>query len=177
MKIRKPKEIIDAISANRPNFKNRIIELLKEGIQYEILIDGHDIKDIKDLDIKKDIKQIDLLPAIAGSWLIQTLIMIAVVVITSLITAALMPAPKVAAAEATVGSAGQSFMLSSRDNLAQQGVPVPVGYGRLRIGSYVIQASVKSYPIDYDTIDAMKITDTEFNEAYDSMISYVTSIS
>jgi len=30
--------------------------------------------------------------------------------------------------------------------VASQGAPVPVGYGRLKVGTQVIQATVKSYP-------------------------------
>ena len=36
-------------------------------------------------------------------------------------------------------------------NTASQGTPVPIGYGRLKIGSKVIQATVKSFPQNQQT--------------------------
>lgn len=59
---------------------------------------------------------------------------------------ALAPKPKMERPESTVGSAKESFAFGSKANTSEQGIPVPVGYGRLRVGSAVVQASVKSYP-------------------------------
>ena len=39
--------------------------------------------------------------------------------------------------------------------MAVQGSPLPIGYGRLRVGSHVIQASVKSYPGEVEPISTM----------------------
>jgi predicted phage tail protein len=49
-------------------------------------------------------------------------------------------------ASASVANADSSFIISTNTNLAQQGSPIPVGYGRLRTGGYIIQSTVKSYP-------------------------------
>jgi predicted phage tail protein len=59
---------------------------------------------------------------------------------------ALAPKPKMDRPSADVNSAKQSFIFSSKANVAEQGIPVPVGYGRLRVGSAVIQSTIKSYP-------------------------------
>jgi len=59
---------------------------------------------------------------------------------------ALSPKPKMERPSADVNSAKQSFIFSSKANVAEQGIPVPVGYGRLRVGSAVIQSTIKSYP-------------------------------
>jgi predicted phage tail protein len=67
----------------------------------------------------------------------------------------LAPKPDMQKTEATVSGAQQSFLISSKANLAEQGNPVPVGYGRLRTGSYVVQTTIKSYPQRYDTTDAL----------------------
>ena len=42
-------------------------------------------------------------------------------------------------------------MFGSPLNTASQGTPVPVGYGRLKVGSKVVQASVKSFPQNQQT--------------------------
>lgn len=59
---------------------------------------------------------------------------------------ALAPKPKMDRPSADVNSAKQSFIFSSKANVAEQGIPVPVGYGRLRVGSAIIQSTIKSYP-------------------------------
>ena len=41
----------------------------------------------------------------------------------------------------------QSYIFSSKINLAQQGSFLPIGYGRLKVGSAVIQSSIKSFPL------------------------------
>ena len=41
----------------------------------------------------------------------------------------------------------QSYIFSSKDNLAQQGSFLPIGYGRLKVGSAVVQTSIKSFPL------------------------------
>jgi predicted phage tail protein len=58
----------------------------------------------------------------------------------------LAPKPKMERPSADVNSAKQSFIFSSKANVVEQGIPVPVGYGRLRVGSAVIQSTIKSYP-------------------------------
>jgi predicted phage tail protein len=59
---------------------------------------------------------------------------------------ALAPKPDMQRPESEVGAAKQSFVFSSKANVAEQGIPVPVGYGRLRVGSAIVQSSIKSYP-------------------------------
>jgi len=41
----------------------------------------------------------------------------------------------------------QSYIFSSKNNLAQQGSFLPIGYGRLKVGSAVVQTSIKSFPL------------------------------
>ena len=52
------------------------------------------------------------------------------------------------AVQQKVSTAGleKSFAFANRSNVASQGSPVPIGYGRLRLGSQVIQASLKAFP-------------------------------
>lgn len=64
----------------------------------------------------------------------------------TVIQQALAPSNKPQRTEARISGAKESFLISSKGNLAQQGIPVPVGYGRLRVGTSIIQTTVKSYP-------------------------------
>lgn len=56
---------------------------------------------------------------------------------------------------ATTRALDESFTFSNKVNLANQGSPVPVGYGRLKVGSQVIQFCVKSFPQSQNSLDAM----------------------
>tara|TARA_R100001443_G_scaffold116015_1_gene135290 strand:- start:63 stop:866 length:804 start_codon:yes stop_codon:yes gene_type:complete len=60
-----------------------------------------------------------------------------------------------AGASAEAGASANSYVFGGRANLAAQGAPLPIGYGRLRIGSNVIQASVKSYPCELEPVSMM----------------------
>jgi predicted phage tail protein len=65
--LKRPKDIFYAIDANRKNFHKRIIELSMQGCHYSIVVDGMDIKDLKEFEIKKQPKTIDLVPVVIGS--------------------------------------------------------------------------------------------------------------
>ena len=92
---------------------------------------------------------IDLLPVIAGGsgaeilWIFEKVI---TAVIMATITYALSPKPDIDALEVEASPTKQSLVFSNRANIASQGAPVPIGYGRLKVGTQVIQATVKSYP-------------------------------
>lgn len=54
----------------------------------------------------------------------------------------------------------KSYGFSNMDNVAAQNVPVPLGYGRMRIGTKIIQTSVKTFPTDISVYDQFKSTVT-----------------
>lgn len=176
--ISKPKEVFDALSCRFALFRKRINELSLQGIHYSLVIDGENIQKVEQLSLYKAPKVIDLIPAICGSGpfiAVVGLLMagagasgatFAGLTAAQLFSAGLMiasvglqmslaPKPQMQRPEATVSGAKQSFMISSKANLMEQGSPVPVGYGRLRVGSYAIQSTVKSYPQRYKTDDAL----------------------
>lgn len=68
---------------------------------------------------------------------------------------AMAPKPDMQRPESSVSGIKESFSFSSKANIAEQGIPVPVGYGRLRVGSAIIQSSIKSYPQAYDKSDSI----------------------
>lgn len=190
-KIRRPKEIFNAIDANKPNFLKRITDLFKEGIHYSIIIDGKNIKEIDELSVTKEPQCIDLVPAILGSGkigaAIMTVVGAALMFVTPLapvgalllgvgLQMLLAPKPKMDRPEANVSGLKESFMFSSKANLAQQGIPVPVGYGRLRVGSAVIQSTIKSFPQKYTQDLAMEVDRKSSEVTQQSMISSYTNL-
>jgi predicted phage tail protein len=175
--IRKPKDVFQAIDVNRKGFYNRIIELAKDGYQYSIVIDGKDLKDLKELEIKKQPETIDLVPAIVGTgsggflvalgaiaMFVPGLQGIGIALIGMGVSMMLAPKPTpLEAPKAAVGTASalnQSFYFSNTANLTQQGSAVPVGYGRLKIGSLVIQVTQTSYPIELSSNEAKEVADS-----------------
>ena len=174
LNIRKAKDAISAINANYSHFSKRIVELSQEGLHYAIIVDGKNIKDHLELEVKTSPMTIDIIPMICGSGIAVAAIG-AIAMYASTLTAVtaigagfatavgmvgamllsvgiqMMLAPNGAKAgkapSIEVGGIKESFIFSSKANLVEQGTPVPVGYGRLRIGSNVIAVSVKSYPI------------------------------
>ena len=94
---------------------------------------------------------------LAGSAALgTTLVNIGVGVALMGLQMALAPKPKMERPSSDVNSAKQSFLFSSKANIAEQGIPVPVGYGRLRVGSAVIQSTIKSYPQAFEKEKALR---------------------
>ena len=48
---------------------------------------------------------------------------------------------------------GESYIFSTPDNLVQQGQPLPLGYGRLRVGSQIISSSITNTDLKNANID------------------------
>ena len=187
-KLGKAKDVIRAIDANKKNFIKRINDLGKQGFNYTLVVDGKKVSDLSEIEIKKEHKNIEIVPMIAGSG------PIAATIVTTIGTAALtsafaagtisatafflgsvaiavvglglqmLLAPKPDAGppiSATTKAFNESFDFSNKANVATQGTPVPVGYGRLKVGSQVVQYSVKSFPQSESSTAAM--TTNPFN--------------
>jgi predicted phage tail protein len=169
--IKRPKEVFDAIACSYPNFRNRIIELGNQGIHFTILVDGNKIYSLEEMSLALDNKKIDIVPLICGHGPVAVVVgaivaaasaaagAIATFLVSGTFLAnvavgigmmalqmALAPKPKMNRPESTVSAAKESFIFGSKTNTAEQGIPVPVGYGRLRVGSAVIQSTIRSYP-------------------------------
>ena len=156
-----PKDVLEAIDCNKEGFLQRLIELQREGFCYDMIINKTRITHGPDMENMSNPTTIDLVPAISGSGdvigaaITTTLDFLASgtiaaditkAVIMAAISYALTPTPENEALEVTAGGSKSSLIFSNNVNLASQGSPVPIGYGRLIIGSQVIQATIKSYP-------------------------------
>ena len=160
-----PKDVLEAIDCNRLGFLQRLVELQREGFCYDLIIDKKRITNGPDMENISDPATIDLVPAISGSGpaigaviaLFPTALATGTTalafaasltnfVLFAAISYALTPKPENEALEITAGGSKGSLIFNNNANLASQGSPVPIGYGRLIIGSQVIQATIKSYP-------------------------------
>lgn len=71
---------------------------------------------------------------------------------------------------AATNATSKSFLFSNRENVASQGNPIPLGYGRLRMGSAIIQENIKSYPNSVSTFDEFSSQAVEEGQSYMSVI-------
>lgn len=173
--VKKPKEVFDAISCSHENFRNRIVELASQGIHFTLLIDGKKITTMEELSIAAEYKKIDIVPLVCGhAGVVAAIVTVAVnvgafiaanaaffiqlgvTIATTALQMMLAPKPRMKRPESTVNAVKESFLFSSKANVAEQGIPVPVGYGRLRVGSAVIQSTIKSYPHNFEKNMALK---------------------
>jgi predicted phage tail protein len=157
-----PKDVLEAIDCNKQGFLQRLVELQREGLCYDMIIDKTRITNGPDMDRMLSPTTIDLVPAISGSGPAMAPILgaafgltggtltfvasMANFVLMTAISYALAPRPENEALEIQAGGSKSSLIFSNTANLASQGTPVPIGYGRLMVGSQVIQATIKSYP-------------------------------
>ncbi len=162
--IKRPREVFDAISCSHENFRNRIVELANQGIHFTLLVDGKKLATMEELSIVSECKKIDIVPLVCGAGktlgVILTIIgfvlmftpfaPLGVALFATGLQILLTPDPKIDRPKSDVSGAKESFIFSSKANLAEQGIPVPVGYGRLRVGSAVIQSTIKSYPTSFN---------------------------
>ena len=161
MKIEKPSSVFNAIDCNRQGFLKRVIELQKEGFIYDVIVDKTRITDGYQMDAMKNPETIDLVPVIVGSGPIGAFLFGGTSILGSLagslalagISYALAPKPDLQdqRVSATAEASRSSFVFGNVINTASQGTPVPIGYGMLKVGSKVIQATIKSFPQNQQT--------------------------
>lgn len=82
--------------------------------------------------------------------IVNTVISMAISFLTSMLTKTNAPPTQtqrisVGGAAAAVEARGKSFVFSNSINTASQGSAIPIGYGKLKISSSVIQVNVKNY--------------------------------
>lgn len=181
----RPRDCLLAIDANKQGFLNRLLELSKKGAHYSVVVDG---RASRDLSLETKAKELHILPAITGAagtvaaiGAVITVAAYAGVVTSPFWTSVLIAVgtaalsyglsnlmqkdqkTDVGSASATSNASNKSFLFSNGENVTEQGNPVPIGYGRLRIGSAVIQSTIKSFPAKFDSKNSLPIY-SEFSE-------------
>jgi predicted phage tail protein len=182
MQIYKAANVIKAIDVNRKNFNKRILELSKEGLNYTMIVDGKKITELEELNIQREPDEIHLVPLIigaggyalvaalgyavtagtTGAFVAATINMVIISVVSMGLQMLLAPKPDAGPPiSASTKAMSESFSFSNKVNIASQGVPVPVGYGRLKVASQVIQICIKSYAQNQESIAAMRFNPYE----------------
>jgi predicted phage tail protein len=175
LNIAKPQDVVRAIDCNRKGFLKRFNELKREGFHYDIIVDrGHISKKIKQVDLVPVIVGSGAIVAgiagiFGGGALATAGATLAVGAGVAMLGKALKPKPEqrpdvggTAATDSGPAANDEPVTFQSRAavasmtfnnvaNIASQGDPVPIGYGRLKIGSSVVQATIKSFPMSHKT--------------------------
>jgi len=142
--ISKPEDLMVAIDSNSPNF---LIFLRNnfDTLSMSVLVDKKVMSpDVSSFKRGFSPKRIDLVPALSGGlgflgWFIIGLFASATI---AYLFAANSVAPPEMDNNSEQSVKTRSFEFAGEVNLEKQGKPVPVGYGRLRVGSYVIGSQV-----------------------------------
>lgn len=163
--IANPAEAVRALCANFPTFKQHLIDSGKRGVGYRVVVGKEDQKvdDLYNPSGNQVIKFVPVLQGAGGNGVIQTILGVALIAAAYLIPS---PAsPYLLSFGISLALGGVVQMLSPQQNLTSQdannspdnkpsytfngavntsaqGYPVPVGYGRMMVGSAVISGGI-----------------------------------
>ena len=119
-------EVFCAIEANTNRFTRFLAENSEKFKYYTFQIDNEYLTSKKELESKlpKKTKSIHIMPQVTGGDPVNILIQIVIAVATSLIMQALFKPPKAKEQKET-----RSYLFAGTQNVAAQGIPVPLRYG------------------------------------------------
>lgn len=164
--VKEPRDIVRALEANYEDFSKDLKDLLKKNIVYTIVADDQWVQG--DSFAKKDkVKKIDFAPCILGSGPIAAaagtvwaavafwgaLVISIASAVYSYVQAGKQQYPQIPGAEGVSSANSRSLSFSNRENITEQGNPVPLVYGRMKVGSLVVQSSIKSFPLTLTLTD------------------------
>ena len=154
-------EALRAIEANTGRFFHYLSHNKNENKTFSFVVDNgeHKINNKEDLvtKIPKKYKELHIIPNAEGAFQ-AFIIPLVVSLATGFIMRSLFKPPKQEEEKQT-----RSFLFSGPENVAQQGLPVPLGYGRLLTGSIVVSATMKHVDrqnVDYSALNQSDVSTT-----------------
>tara|TARA_R110001632_G_scaffold109323_3_gene219513 strand:+ start:3408 stop:3983 length:576 start_codon:yes stop_codon:yes gene_type:complete len=168
LKVRRMSEIIPAINANNPGFKDTILSCFKSNIDYCFVDPKEPNKRYKrpeEILQKQPPKEIHIVPSIVGAGAIALiggglllagagalvggavggfLVSLGISLALQGVAMLLFPTddPQQQKTESKIDTS--SYIFSNRANNAVQGFPVPLVYGEIRVGSNIISTNIVS---------------------------------
>lgn len=155
--IDRPSEAIRAIEANKPGFVKRIQELSDMGLVFRLRLNKRAIDDTE-FDARHGGQTVTLMPIVRGSGATGRFIVGAVITVVGAmygnqyavqIGASLMIggvvemlSPQQKIGTSSTNNALSSYSFGSSANVAGQGYAIPVGYGRMLVGSIAVAAGI-----------------------------------
>ena len=163
--IKKPIDAVNAINTIHKNFKETIMADCKEGQNYELLVNKKSVNALS-LQHEQKIEEIEIVPCIIGHGPVAAIavgvasvgfgiaatgafataffVTLGVGLIMAGVVYLMTPIPENEPREIEATVKTESFLFQSQNNVASQGSPVRLGYGRLRVGSQVIASSIRN---------------------------------
>ena len=152
--IDRARDVIRAIDCNKNGFRKRVIDLQKKGFTYDVLVDRQRLNKDAFINHKKP-KTIDLVPVICGAGA-EIVVGLVFALASVAISYALIDPGTIEGGEQVVSGSNESLIFQGgAANVASQGSPIPIGYGRMLVGSQIVQSSVKSFPQSILSLDVM----------------------
>lgn len=144
------REMLEAFSANYPGFKSYFTKKIASGIDYQLVDKNGSKYEQFCADMELIESEYDLIPTIQGSAMAGMAFLgnFALGYGMEWLSSKLGPQDDGTPEYEIITT--NSKIYSKNENRVEQGVPVPVVYGQLRIGSHVIHSSIHNYDYDYD---------------------------
>lgn len=144
--ISRPVDSILAIDANYDGFKNFFLQEAEKNNFYQFVVDGDLVTNANEALGRKEIQTIDIVPCIWGSApvLVPFLVTLAIGLVMAGIQYLMTPIPESEPQVAVAQLGGNSFWFASKANIPAQFISVPLGYGELRVGSKVIEQTIRA---------------------------------
>jgi len=144
-------EALRAIDANTGNFFDYLSENRQENKTFSFILDGcsQKIERKEELltPIPKQCREFHIIPNAEGATGIELFVVNLIISIAAgFIMRALFKPPKPEEEKRS-----KSFLFGGAENVAAQAIPVPLGYGRLLVGSVTVSSTMRH--IDRDRVD------------------------
>ena len=161
--IDRPSEAVRAIEANRPGFAKRIADLADMGLVFRVRLNKRPV-DEKEIEVRHGGQTLTIMPIVRGAGAVGRIVIGAALIAASFMMPAtwafaaqaalsvgasmviggvvqlLSPQPKVGASSSS--SSVNSYSFGNTENVAGQGYAIPVGYGRMLVGSIAVAAGM-----------------------------------
>lgn len=160
--IRAPMEVFGALSANNEEIAKYIFRKQKEGVNFGIKKspDGDFIK--SEEESIKTAEDFHIFAIPEGAGLLGSLIMLAVNTAASIYISKKL-AEAMERDDSTVSLQTQSYVYNGQENRYQQGGAIPVGYGRLIVGSNIISNAVVNYDLNSENGRIINFNNGQYN--------------
>jgi predicted phage tail protein len=159
------KETLNAIEANTSRLRSYFLNSKKRA--FAIFVDDKEVSIDRNLICNVRDKKVRIIPILFGAVAATSAAIVAAIGIKTGVKVAVFIVGAVLAAALSFGISllisklmepddpqivtTSSFIFGQAENVAKQGLPVPVGYGRFIVGSRVV--SVNSFAVDKDIFD------------------------
>jgi predicted phage tail protein len=143
------REAINGLSSNFPNFRKFFINKSLKGVQYLFVDENKNTMEQYCLDIPLVENSYNIVPSMEGSALAAPFVgNFALGYLMQKFMNDMSPEDDGTPEYEIITT--NSFIYSNNENRVEQGTPVPVIYGQLRVGSKVIHSSIHNYDYDHD---------------------------